>query len=169
MLDPVRGASVGGTLLDDHARRALLEGLIPRSDLLTPNFPEAAWLSGGDAAEVSGVSRLIPALHALGARHVLLKGGHAEGEDKLTDWLSATGGALRAFEHPRQPGRFRGTGCALASAVAALLAYDCRIETACASAIALVQDSMRRAIEPVAGAPRCLRPSAEALHVARKL
>ena len=134
VLDPVLAASSGGELLDAAGREALLETLLPRATVVTPNIPEAAALLGAQPA--SSDAELLQqgeALLALGPEHVLLKGGHGSGAE-ATDLLFTAGGAPRRFSAPRCAGARRGTGCALASALAAGLAAGLDVTAACASA-----------------------------------
>ena len=131
VLDPVLAASSGGALLDAAGQAALLALLLPRTTLLTPNIPEAAQLLG--AAPASSAAEIVAqgrALCARGAGAVLMKGGHAGGE-LATDWLVTAEGGVLEFSAPRLTGTRRGTGCALASAVAAGLAADWPLELAC--------------------------------------
>ena len=131
-LDPVLAATSGGALLDAAGRTALLTELLPRATLLTPNIPEAALLLGAapasEAAEIVAQGR---ALCALGAAAVLMKGGHASGSPQAVDWLVTQEGAVHRFAAPRLAGQRRGTGCVLASAIAAGLAARLPLEAAC--------------------------------------
>lgn len=122
VLDPVMVAKSGDRLLDDEAIAATTALLLPRADLLTPNLPEAARLLGGDcangAAEIEAQGR---AILELGARAVLMKGGHAEGPACIDRLISPQGNI--AIEAPRLSTRnTHGTGCSLSSAIAAELA-----------------------------------------------
>ena len=126
VLDPVMVAKSGDALLAAQAVAALRAELLPLATVLTPNLPEAARLLGCDPARTTGeMAEQGQALLALGARHVLMKGGHAEGEtctDLLIgpDPLSPNPLSLSA---PRQQTRnTHGTGCTLSSAIAAGLA-----------------------------------------------
>ena len=131
VLDPVLAATSGGALLDAAGRAALVARLLPRTTLLTPNIPEAAALleatPATSAAEVIEQGR---ALCARGAAAVLMKGGHASGE-RATDWLVTAEGRVHELGAPRLTGARRGTGCALASAIAAGLAAGVTLELAC--------------------------------------
>jgi len=121
VLDPVLAASAGGALLAAAGVDRLLEALGPRTTLLTPNLPEAARLLGRPALRDGDALGAARALHAMGWKAVLLKGGHGEG-GRCVDHLVAEGGE-RSFARARIPGpTLRGTGCALASALAACLA-----------------------------------------------
>jgi hydroxymethylpyrimidine/phosphomethylpyrimidine kinase len=131
VLDPVLAATSGGALLDAAGRAALTALLLPRATLLTPNIPEAAALLGSapasTVAEIIGQGR---ALCALGAAAVLMKGGHSGGP-LAVDRLVSCDGTVRDFTGPRLPAEHRGTGCALASAIAAGLAAQLPLELAC--------------------------------------
>ncbi|HET7757463.1 MAG TPA: hydroxymethylpyrimidine/phosphomethylpyrimidine kinase [Steroidobacteraceae bacterium] len=131
VLDPVLAASSGGELLDAGGRRALLALLLPRATLLTPNIPEAAALLGtGPARSQDEQAAQARALCALGAAAVLLKGGHAQGTAAV-DCLATRAGDVHILSAPRSAARRRGTGCTLASGVAAGLAAGLPLLAAC--------------------------------------
>jgi len=121
VLDPVMVAKSGARLLPDAARAALIAQLLPRADLLTPNLPEAAALLGRAEAETDADMQDQGAqLREMGARAVLMKGGHGQGET-CTDWLVAD--EPTRLDAPRIATRnTHGTGCTLSSAIAAGLA-----------------------------------------------
>ena len=131
VLDPVLAASSGRELADDDARIALVELLFPRATVITPNAVEAALLLGEqvvtDAATLESYALRIL---GRGSRAVLLKGGHAEGEESV-DLLVSTDREVVRLSGPRRPGTLRGTGCALASAIAAGLAREMPLAEAC--------------------------------------
>lgn len=122
VLDPVMVAASGARLLSDDSLNDLRTILIPAADLITPNLPEAGALLGTEAATTEEeMQRQGAALLALGARAVLMKGGHGEGPES-TDLLVTTDGTRR-FTAPRHVTRnTHGTGCTLSSAIAAGLA-----------------------------------------------
>jgi hydroxymethylpyrimidine/phosphomethylpyrimidine kinase len=132
VLDPVLRSSSGGALLDEAGREALTEELLPRATLLTPNIPEIASLLGtavaGTEAQLIEQGR---ALLALGPRAVLAKGGHGRGSEAV-DLLLVEGQPVRRLSSPRRARTVRGSGCALASAIAAGLAAGLSLEEACA-------------------------------------
>lgn len=133
VLDPVLISSSGTPLLAPDALPALY-ALMARVTLITPNLPEAAHLTGlpPDApAEATAA-----ALFAMGARAVLLKGGHAEGPEALDLLFTAT--ARIPLSAPRSATGKRGTGCTLASAIACGLAQGLPLPAACATAKAHV-------------------------------
>jgi hydroxymethylpyrimidine/phosphomethylpyrimidine kinase len=117
VVDPVMIAESGATLLDPNARAALIERVIPRASVLTPNLPEARALAG--LSESASAAELGEALLALGARAVVVTGGHA---DDGADLLVEPAGSFR-IEGPRYPdGASHGSGCTHSSALAAFLA-----------------------------------------------
>jgi len=134
VVDPVMRASSGKALLDEAGAAALRQALAPRAMLLTPNLDEAAALlerpvtnQESDAAALAGMLNC----------HVLLKGGHGEGEI-LIDVLADPEGATQRFEHPRKQAneaRLHGTGCRLAAGIAAFLAQGETLEAAISGAI----------------------------------
>jgi hydroxymethylpyrimidine/phosphomethylpyrimidine kinase len=122
VLDPVMIATSGHALLDADAVAALRARLLPLACVITPNLPEAAALLGCEAITDRGaMAEAASALLALGARAVLLKGGHLPGGD-CPDLLITPAG-LHWLPGPRFVTRnTHGTGCTLSSALAALLA-----------------------------------------------
>ncbi len=119
--DPVLSGTGGGILLESGGRDLLITQLLPRITLLTPNLPEAAALSGVPVTSVVEMQPAACALMALGAKGVLITGGHLSGHT-LTDLL-ALEGACHRFNTSRLPGTgFHGTGCTLASAIATSVA-----------------------------------------------
>jgi hydroxymethylpyrimidine/phosphomethylpyrimidine kinase len=134
VLDPVLAASSGGALLDVAGRAALVETLLPRVSVLTPNIPETAALLGLDAArDEEELLRQGRALLALGPEAVLLKGGHGGGAHS-TDLLLTSAGPPTRFAAERSAVQRRGTGCALASAIAAGLSAGLDVAASCAQA-----------------------------------
>jgi hydroxymethylpyrimidine/phosphomethylpyrimidine kinase len=120
VVDPVFGASRGGSLGDDAARYALRDEIATLPNVvLTPNVDEAAWLLGVESLDRATVSEAAQTLRARGAHAVLLKGGHLDG-DPLD--VLATAESIEAFNEPRIAGRMHGTGCTLAMALGCELA-----------------------------------------------
>ena len=133
VVDPVLVSSSGGALLDDEGRVALTRVLLPRATLVTPNVPEVAALLGEPPArDEGGLVEQGLRLLACGSRAVLLKGGHSEGAEAV-DLLISAAGAQR-IRSKRVSGSSRGTGCALASAIAANLVKGTSLAAACAAA-----------------------------------
>jgi hydroxymethylpyrimidine/phosphomethylpyrimidine kinase len=120
VVDPVMVAESGARLLQADAHRALIEEILPRATVLTPNLPEARVLVGEDSA--ADGSELVHALLALGPRIVVLTGGHRA---QATDLFLDSSAAGRVVEIPgaRHPdGAAHGSGCTHSSVLAAQLA-----------------------------------------------
>lgn len=144
VVDPVMVAKGGHPLLAEAAVTAVRDLMIPRAALLTPNAPEAEALTGLEVRDLDGQRRAGEALLALGARAVLMKGGHVPGDTVLDLLLTPTGETV--LEGPRVETRHtHGTGCTLASACAAGLARGLSLEQAVAEAWAYVAEAIRRA------------------------
>jgi hydroxymethylpyrimidine/phosphomethylpyrimidine kinase len=144
VVDPVMVAKGGHPLLPDAAVSAVKALMIPRAALLTPNAPEAEALTGFAVQDLDGQRRAGEALLAMGARAVLMKGGHVPGAT-VTDLLMTAQGET-ALEAERIDTRHtHGTGCTLASACAAGLALGRPLEVAVAEACAYVGEAIRRA------------------------
>ena len=130
VLDPVMVAASGDVLLDKEAIATLKSALMPRAVVITPNLPEAAQLLGtARSSERKRDARAGARADALGAKAVLIKGGHAKGATS-TDLLLDDEGELR-LEAPRVPTKHdHGTGCTLSSATAAELAKGASLREA---------------------------------------
>lgn len=146
VLDPVLAASSGRSLLDAAGLQALLARLLPRAALVTPNLPELARLAAALGLDpAAGEAEAVAALRARGAAAVLVKGGHAAPGDGCEDRLHLGPGHVIAFAGPRFAGTLRGTGCQLASAIAAGLARGADLPAAVAAARAAVERRFRAA------------------------
>ena len=144
VIDPVMVATSGDPLAGPEAAAAISRLLIPRAALLTPNAPEAAALTGRAVETMDDLRRAGDALLRLGARAVLMKGGHIACET-VTDLLITAAGET-TFSGPRIVTRHtHGTGCTLASACAVGLAQGLRLDQAVAGAWAYVAEAIRRA------------------------
>jgi len=147
VLDPVMVASSGGQLLARDAIGALRRLLIPRALVVTPNLPEAAALTGANLArneaEMEAQGREIL---ALGARNVLIKGGHGGGDESV-DLLIGQGEVVRLSAKRIATKNTHGTGCTLSSAIAACLAKGRDL-------IAATQDAKAYVTAAIAGADR---------------
>ncbi|MEP9353197.1 bifunctional hydroxymethylpyrimidine kinase/phosphomethylpyrimidine kinase [Xanthobacter sp. KR7-65] len=145
VLDPVMVAASGSRLLTDDSLASLKALLIPAADLITPNLPEAAALLGTEPASgEDDMRRQGEALLALGARAVLMKGGHGEGPESL-DLLVTPSGTTR-FSAPRHPTRnTHGTGCTLSSAIASGLALGLDLTEAVREAKAYITGAIAAA------------------------
>jgi len=144
VIDPVMIAKGGASLLSDPARDAMASLLIGRASLITPNAPEASVLTGLDVDTTDDLRRAGERMLSMGAKAVLMKGGHVPGE-RVVDVLM-TGAAEVTFESERLDTRHtHGTGCALASACATGLAQGLSLSDAAARAWAFVQEAILRA------------------------
>ncbi|MBE2293876.1 MAG: bifunctional hydroxymethylpyrimidine kinase/phosphomethylpyrimidine kinase [Phycisphaerales bacterium] len=144
VVDPVMYAKGGDSLLDPMARDTLIERLLPRATLITPNLREAEALSGFSIQKPDDLAAAARQILELGPAAVLVKGGHLSG-DIVTDWLIWREGA-EAFVTPRLASRnTHGTGCTLASAIAAGLAQGMPLVAAVHRALGYVQEAIRTA------------------------
>lgn len=146
VLDPVMVATSGARLLDPDALDALRR-LIPRASVITPNIPEAEWLLGHAIVSAEDAERALTALHAMGAQAVLLKGAHmphahdGKAQGNVTD-LFSDGCHTIAYQNPRLALEGHGSGCTLASAIAAQCVLGNALDAACAKAIAYVAGAL---------------------------
>lgn len=146
VLDPVMVAKSGDPLLREDARDALIQELLPLAHVVTPNHHEAQVLTGLEIRTVDDMRRAALAIHEMGARHVVVKGGHlseaADAIDVLYD-----GQALIEFEASRvDTPNTHGTGCTFASAIAAELAKGHPVQQAVQAAKAYLTAALRAAV-----------------------
>jgi hydroxymethylpyrimidine/phosphomethylpyrimidine kinase len=126
--DPVMVAKGGASLLDEAAHSALVERIVPLGTVLTPNAPEASAMTGIDVVDEASQRAAGEALRGMGAHAVLVKGGHIAGP-QIVDLL--VGDGVVRFESPRiDTAHTHGTGCTLASAIAAGLAQGMELAPA---------------------------------------
>ncbi|MGY6589071.1 MAG: bifunctional hydroxymethylpyrimidine kinase/phosphomethylpyrimidine kinase [Wenzhouxiangella sp.] len=140
VLDPVMIATSGARLLEPAAEQAILEHLVPRAQLITPNLPEAAVLTGLD--EDSPAESLAAALLDKGCQAVLIKGGHRR-SGLVLDQLFF-GDEQIAYTSARVDGELHGTGCTLAAGICAGLALGHDLPTATERAIEFLQQRIRQ-------------------------
>ena len=127
VLDPVLASGRGDPLSDSETVQVLRSALLPRTSVLTPNSLEARQLAlAAPDADLPGCAR---ALAKLGCKYVLVTGTHEPGA-RVTNTLYDANAMLREDDWPRLPGEYHGSGCTLASAIAALLAKGEDVETA---------------------------------------
>src|SRR5688572_9968010 len=145
VLDPVMIAKGGASLLAEDAIAIIRDELMPIAAIVTPNAPEAEALAGVDVRDLDGQINAADILvNQLGAWSALVKGGHLEG-DTIRDVLLTREG-YRVFESPRIDTRAtHGTGCTLASAIAAYNALGEPLEPSVEKARAYVMEAIRRA------------------------
>jgi hydroxymethylpyrimidine/phosphomethylpyrimidine kinase len=145
VVDPVMVAKSGDRLLAPEARDSLLRLLLPLSEVLTPNAEEARDLLGGRAIQsLEDMKEAARALHRMGPRHVLVKGGHLTrgAADVLFDGRETLVFEGRRVDTPHT----HGTGCTLSSAVAAGLALGRTVREAVAAAKEYIQGAIENAL-----------------------
>ena len=142
VVDPVMVAASGDALLRDDAIDVIVELLFPLATLVTPNIPEAERLADMKIERPEQMRRAALALRDMGARAVLLKGGHLPGHQVVDVLLSD--GVFHEFSEPRiDTPHTHGTGCAIAAGIAAQLARGANL----AEAVGRARDLVRRGIE----------------------
>jgi len=147
VVDPVMVAKSGDPLLAAEARDALITRLLPHALVVTPNLHEAGVLAGRPVRTEADMREAARAIHAMGAAHVVVKGGHVEGGAESVDLLY-DGEAFRAFAAPRLATRHtHGTGCTFASAIAAELAKGAPVPDAVGAAKDYVTGAIRAAAD----------------------
>lgn len=145
VVDPVMVAASGDRLLDQEAESAY-EPLIAASTVVTPNADEASVLTDEGVMDRSNARRAGEQLVAMGADAALVKGGHLEG-DAVTDVLVRSDQSID-YEHPRVATRAtHGSGCTLASTIAARLAHGDPLEAAIARALSVMERAVRYPID----------------------
>ena len=146
VVDPVVRSTSGFDLIDDAALRSLIEVLFPLSDLITPNRPEAERISGIAIESVDDVHSAAGVMRSMGARNVLIKGGHPSSDTgKAVDYLFL-GDDLHIFESEYiDTTATHGTGCVLAAAIAANLALGKELFDAVGVAKGFVTNAIRTA------------------------
>ena len=149
VVDPVMVSESGATLLDPNAKAALIERILPRASVVTPNVLEARQLTGRSSDEV-GSEELGTALLGLGPRAVIVTGGHAEdGADVLVD----DDGAIR-IEGPRYSSdAAHGSGCTHSSALAALLARGMELPEAARWAREIAAEAVGHGLRELGAGP----------------
>ncbi len=142
VVDPIMIGKHGTALMDLEARQVLAERLVPRAFLLTPNLHEAAALVGFAVDDLASMRRAAEKLVSLGARNVLVKGGHLEGD--AVDILFTEEGTLHEFPAPRiDTTHTHGTGCTYSAAITAELAKAVPLRRAIAIAKAFITNAIR--------------------------
>ncbi|MBY0504777.1 MAG: bifunctional hydroxymethylpyrimidine kinase/phosphomethylpyrimidine kinase [Bryobacteraceae bacterium] len=141
VVDPVMISKHGAPLMSADARQALVTLLLPRATLLTPNLHEAEAITGRPVTNLAEMQEAALALLTLGARAVLIKGGHLEGAaiDLLHD-----GQQVRTYPAPRcETVHTHGTGCTYSAAITALLARGLSLADALPRAKHYITEAIR--------------------------
>jgi hydroxymethylpyrimidine/phosphomethylpyrimidine kinase len=154
VLDPILRSSSGADLLDRHGLNVLRERLLPNASVLTPNLDEVAALTGLMVNRAEDMKAAAFGLHQLGARAVVVKGGHLPGNEALDLLSVSTSGS--SYEREFRGNKFatratHGTGCAFATALACHLALGRELPEAVAAAKQFVINAMGCAYEVGSG------------------
>jgi hydroxymethylpyrimidine/phosphomethylpyrimidine kinase len=147
VVDPVMVAESGARLLDEDAQSALIELVLARATVVTPNVPEARVLAGDDTLDGEALAR---AVHALGPQAVVVTGGHRE------EAVDVVFDGERAYElaGPRYPdGAAHGSGCTHSSTLAARLAWGDDLETAAREAKRIASEAVRDGLREIGAGP----------------
>ena len=152
VVDPVMVATSGARLLDRDGQESLRRDLLPLARVVTPNLPEAELLAAMTIASPVAMRAAARAIRKLGARAVIIKGGHSR-DDRAVDLLF-DGRRFIELSSPRLPGGgAHGTGCAFAAAIAANLAKGADLETAARRAKQFVTQALRARFKLGSGRP----------------
>jgi hydroxymethylpyrimidine kinase/phosphomethylpyrimidine kinase len=162
VVDPVVRSTSGYDLIDDEALAALVSELMPLARVVTPNIPEAERITGLQIEDEEGMRRAARVMRGMGARAVLIKGGHLksrdEGRRRKAEGGEETEGMQTALDLLDAEGRVtlyrgewiettstHGTGCTLSAAIAACLGRGLSLEKAVEAAKRFVTDAIRQA------------------------
>lgn len=145
VIDPVMIAKGGHALMQENSLSALVNKIIPLAYVLTPNIPEAQTITGIEISTVDDMKKAAEKIYSMGAKNVLVKGGHLSGEaiDLLFD-----GKDFEFYSRERiNTKNTHGTGCTYSSAIAANLAKDIPIKSAVENAKDYVTNAIRYSLE----------------------
>ena len=146
VVDPVVVATSGDVLIDDEAFHILKTKLFPLARIVTPNIPEAEKLAGFSIQTEADMRRAAEMIQSLGARAVLVKGGHRATADQALDILLNEDGRFTAFRSEYiDVGEVHGSGCTLSAAIAAGLAKGLTLHDAVGAAKKYVTDAIQAA------------------------
>ena len=144
VIDPVMISKHGAPLIEEDARGALTACLIPRAFLLTPNLEEAAALAGFPVHDLASMRKAAEKLASLGAKNVLIKGGHLAGD--AVDVLFEPDRGFHEYSSPRIVSKHtHGTGCTYSAAITAELAKGIALRPAIARAKEFITEAIRTA------------------------
>ena len=146
VVDPVVVATSGDVLIDEEAFEILKSRLFPLARVVTPNIPEAEKLAGLSINSETDMRRAAEAIQLIGARAVLVKGGHRSVNGQALDVLLDENGIFTEFQTGYiEIGEVNGSGCTLSAAIAAALGKGLSLEEAVAVAKKYVTDAIRSA------------------------
>ena len=146
ILDPVIVSTSGHRLLSAEAEKSIIRLLLPMTELLTPNIPEMEALADMPIATLDEKMRAAEQLFRYGAKAILLKGGHEQGDAKCDILFTQTAAGIQSTTFTSETIDTRnthGTGCTLSSAIAAYVARGCNIAEAIFNAKEFVTEAIR--------------------------
>ena len=150
VLDPVLASGRGDEFATDEMIDAIRELLLPHTTILTPNSMEARRLADVDDDDEASLALCAERLIEMGAAHVLITGTH-EATSDVVNTLYGKGGVLRTDSWTRLPGSYHGSGCTLASAIAAMLANGLELPEAAREAQEYTWQTLKKAYRPGMG------------------
>jgi len=150
ILDPVLASGRGDELVTDEMISALRELLVPQSTIITPNSIEARRLTQEEGEEDIDLAECARRLLATGCEYVLITGTH-ENTTQVTNTLYGQDGVVRSDNWERLPGSYHGSGCTLASAIAATIANGLNISDAVQDAQEYTWQTLKAAFRPGMG------------------
>lgn len=146
VVDPVMVAKSGDGLLEADAVDSLKNELVPHAYIVTPNLPEAEAIVGFPVSDEDAIKGACRQIVEMGAKAVVIKGGHAGGEESI-DWLY-DGRRFSRFAAPRIESRnTHGTGCTFSAAIAAQLARGAQLEAAVRAAKRYLTSALERGFD----------------------
>jgi hydroxymethylpyrimidine/phosphomethylpyrimidine kinase len=144
VIDPVMISKHGARLMNDEGQGVMATCLLPRAFLLTPNLEEATVLAGFPVTDIASMRKAAEKLAALGAKNVLIKGGHLQGD--AVDVLFEPDHGFQEFTSPRIASEHtHGTGCTYSAAIAAELAKGSALREAIGTAKKFITEAIRTA------------------------
>lgn len=144
VLDPIVRSSSGAELISAEGLQVMKERIIARACVITPNIDEAAMLTGLNVASMEEMQAAALRLHEMGARNVIITGGHM---DPPNDLISGKDGQTTVLNGSKIPGRStHGTGCAFSTALACNLARGHNLVSAAKAAKSYVENALRKAL-----------------------
>jgi len=157
VVDPVMAATTGSPLHRSGFVQALISKLLPTTTLVTPNLLEASMLTGIKVKDKKSARKAAEEILEMGPDAVLVKGGHLKGPESADYLVTAEGMAV--FSTPRVASQVHGTGCAMASIIAANLALGASIEDSVRSAKVMTYKAILAREKVGKGVP-CANPTA---------
>jgi hydroxymethylpyrimidine/phosphomethylpyrimidine kinase len=147
VVDPVMIAKGGALLLQQEAVRALREHLLPLSEIVTPNIPEAEVLAGVPIRTLDDKKEAAKRIASFGAANIIIKGGHDNGSDDVLDLFYDGSGFTTFMGKKIQTAHTHGTGCTFSAAITAELAKGAEVHEAVQTAKAFIQAAIEDSLE----------------------